>query len=161
MNRNFELLAPAGDFERLETALRFGADAVYCGGPMLQLRAGNVAFSMDELQKGIQLAHSLGKKVYVTVNAFAYNEEIEAAKDYAQALRGIGFGQTRTYGEIAAALGKPGAARAVGRACGKNPLLIVIPCHRVIGSGGKMTGFAAGIEIKRALLSLERADIHA
>lgn len=78
-----------------------------------------------------------------------------------QALRGIGFGQTRTYGEIAAALGKPGAARAVGRACGKNPLLIVIPCHRVIGSGGKMTGFAAGIEIKRALLSLERADIHA
>ena len=90
MNRNFELLAPAGDFERLETALRFGADAVYCGGPMLQLRAGNVAFSMDELEKGIQLAHSLGKKVYVTVNAFAYNEEIEAAKDYAQALHGIG-----------------------------------------------------------------------
>ena len=90
MNHNFELLAPAGDYERLETALRFGADAVYAGGPMLQLRAGNVAFTMDELARGIQLAHSMNKKVYVTVNAFAYNDEIDAAKDYAQALKGIG-----------------------------------------------------------------------
>ena len=68
----------------------------------------------------------------------------------------IPYGQTRSYGEIAARLSVPGAARAVGRACGKNPLLIVVPCHRVISSAGKLTGFAAGVEMKQALLALEK-----
>lgn len=72
-----------------------------------------------------------------------------------RALREIPYGQTRTYGQIAAQLGKPGAARAVGRACGKNPLLIVVPCHRVLGGGGRLTGFAAGLEAKRRLLETE------
>ncbi len=76
-----------------------------------------------------------------------------------QALREIPYGQTRTYGQIAAQLGKPGASRAVGRACGKNPLLIVIPCHRVLGGGGKLTGFAAGLDVKRALLAMEGTKI--
>ena len=74
-------------------------------------------------------------------------------------LREIPYGETRTYGQIAARLGMPGAAQAVGRACGANPLLILTPCHRVIGAGGKLTGFAAGIEAKRALLVLEGHDI--
>ena len=69
----------------------------------------------------------------------------------------IPYGQTATYAQIAARIGKPGAARAVGRACGKNPLLIVVPCHRVIGSRAKLTGYAAGIELKRKLLQLENA----
>ena len=87
---SFELLAPAGDLERLRTALRFGADAVYVGGPMLQLRAGSVGFSMDDLAVAVQETHARGKKLYVTVNAFANNREIDLLPDYAQALAGVG-----------------------------------------------------------------------
>jgi len=86
----FELLSPAGDMERLETALRFGADAVYVGGPKLQLRAGSVGFTMESLAEAVQKAHALGKKLYVTVNAFAHNEDVDAAGDYARALHAIG-----------------------------------------------------------------------
>ena len=67
-------------------------------------------------------------------------------------LRAIPFGETRTYGQIAAALGRPGASRAVGRACSANPVLILTPCHRVVGAAGTLTGFAAGLDMKRALL---------
>jgi len=70
-------------------------------------------------------------------------------------LREIPFGETRTYGEIAHSLGKPGSSRAVGGANGANPIVIVIPCHRVIGTDGSLTGFGGGIEAKRALLALE------
>ena len=87
---SFELLAPAGDLERLRTALRFGADAVYAGGPMLQLRAGSVGFTMDNLTTAAREAHALGKKLYVTVNAFANNREIEMLPDYAQTLAAAG-----------------------------------------------------------------------
>lgn len=90
MNTQFELLSPAGDMERLETALRFGADAVYCGGPMLQLRSGNVGFTMDDLALGAKKCHEKGKKLYVTVNAFANNGEIDSCGDYAKTLRDIG-----------------------------------------------------------------------
>ena len=67
----------------------------------------------------------------------------------------IPFGKTKTYGEIAKAIGKPKAARAVGSACGKNPLAIIIPCHRVLGMNGKIAGFAWGTEIKEWLLGHE------
>jgi methylated-DNA-[protein]-cysteine S-methyltransferase len=67
----------------------------------------------------------------------------------------IGFGQTNTYGEIAKKIGHPTAARAVGRALGSNPIPIVIPCHRVIGASGKLTGYAGGLDRKIALLELE------
>jgi len=71
--------------------------------------------------------------------------------------RAIAPGQTRTYGEIAAALGQPGAARAVGRAEGDNPFAPIVPCHRVMGAGGAPTGFSApgGIDTKRRLLLIE------
>jgi len=72
-----------------------------------------------------------------------------------QTLVQIPFGEVRSYGQIAASLGLPKAARAVGRACARNPLLIVVPCHRVIGASGRLTGFAAGIEAKKALLGFE------
>ena len=75
-----------------------------------------------------------------------------------EALRGIPYGQTRTYGEIAAAVGRPKAARAVGMANHDNPLLIFTPCHRVVGKGGALTGFACGLEVKRWLLALEGAE---
>jgi methylated-DNA-[protein]-cysteine S-methyltransferase len=73
-----------------------------------------------------------------------------------EALRGIPYGETRTYRDIAVAVGRPKAVRAVGNANGRNPLPIVIPCHRVIGSDGSLTGFGGGIEAKRYLLELEQ-----
>ena len=72
------------------------------------------------------------------------------------ALRTIPYGQTRSYGEIAAQVGSPAAARAVGLANGRNPISIIVPCHRVIGSGGGLTGYGGGIDRKRALLTLEK-----
>lgn len=70
-------------------------------------------------------------------------------------LRDIPYGMTRTYGEQAAAMGQPTASRAVGGANGRNPLSILVPCHRVIGANGSLTGFAGGLETKRLLLGLE------
>ena len=67
----------------------------------------------------------------------------------------IPFGETKTYGEIAAAIGKPKATRAVGSACNKNHILLAVPCHRVIGSGGRLTGFAWGTDMKKWLLGHE------
>ena len=71
------------------------------------------------------------------------------------ALLTIPFGQTWTYGQIAAQIGRPQAVRAVGAANGRNPLPIVIPCHRVIGANGSLTGFAGGVQVKEKLLALE------
>jgi methylated-DNA-[protein]-cysteine S-methyltransferase len=71
-------------------------------------------------------------------------------------LAAIPFGQTRSYGEIARALGRPTASRAVGAANGANPLAIVVPCHRVIGAAGQLTGYAGGLPAKRWLLDHER-----
>jgi len=73
-----------------------------------------------------------------------------------QALRRIPYGETVSYGAIAEAVGRPSASRAVGAANGANPLPIVVPCHRVIGSTGKLTGFGGGLDTKAALLALER-----
>ena len=72
-------------------------------------------------------------------------------------LLNIPYGETATYSEIARRIGKPGASRAVGMACNRNPLLLVVPCHRVVSADGKLTGFVAGFERKRMLLELESA----
>ncbi|MEE8134780.1 MAG: methylated-DNA--[protein]-cysteine S-methyltransferase [Gemmatimonadales bacterium] len=71
------------------------------------------------------------------------------------ALQNIPYGSTVTYGELAAGLGRPGAARAVGSANGRNPIPIVVPCHRVIAAGGKLGGYGGGLTLKRQLLDLE------
>lgn len=71
------------------------------------------------------------------------------------ALQQIPYGTTRTYGEIATAIGNPRASRAVGMACNKNPLLLIVPCHRVVGANGQLTGFAYGTDAKQWLLELE------
>ncbi len=76
-------------------------------------------------------------------------------KEVWQALATIPFGETRSYAQIAAQIGRPKAVRAVGAANGKNPISIIVPCHRVIGSNGKLTGFAGGLETKATLLKLE------
>lgn len=72
-------------------------------------------------------------------------------------LRAIPFGRTRSYGDIAREIGRPKAGRAVGAACGANPVPLVIPCHRVVGSGGALTGFSCGLGYKVKLLELEGA----
>jgi len=72
------------------------------------------------------------------------------------ALLNIPYGETRTYQEIAQAIGQPKAARAVGGACHRNPIGIIIPCHRVIGSNGKLTGYYGGLDLKQQLLTHEK-----
>ncbi len=67
----------------------------------------------------------------------------------------IPCGEVKTYGEIAKALGNPKSARAVGLACNKNPIIILIPCHRVVGKNGNLTGYACGLDMKKYLLSIE------
>jgi len=75
------------------------------------------------------------------------------------ALCDIPYGETRSYGQIAEAIGRTGAARAVGRAVGSNPVSIVVPCHRVIGSNGGLTGYGGGLHRKAALLDLETRKV--
>jgi len=79
----------------------------------------------------------------------------EFQKTVWEALHRIPYGETRSYKQIATMIGRPDASRAVGMANGKNPILLLTPCHRVVGSDGKLTGYAAGLEIKEQLLELE------
>jgi methylated-DNA-[protein]-cysteine S-methyltransferase len=79
----------------------------------------------------------------------------EAARQLKEYFAGERFAETRTYGGVAASLGRPSAARAVGAANGQNPFCIVVPCHRLIGAGGGLVDYAAGVEVKRWLLDHE------
>lgn len=74
------------------------------------------------------------------------------------AVQTIPYGETRSYGEIAEQLGSPAACRAVGTAAGRNPIPVIVPCHRVVGSTGALTGYSGGIDCKRSLLALERTS---
>ena len=85
-----ELLAPAGDLEKLKVAFLYGADAVYCGGPILGLRANAKNFTFDDLKEGLEYAHNLGKKVYVTVNIVLHNKETDKVLEYLHKLDSIG-----------------------------------------------------------------------
>ncbi len=85
-----ELLAPAGDLEKLKVAFHYGADAVYIGGQSFGLRAKSKNFDLDEMAEGIRFAHNLGKRVYVTANIFAHNEDIDRVSDYFLELEKIG-----------------------------------------------------------------------
>ncbi len=77
------------------------------------------------------------------------------ARDVLAATAKVGYGEVATYGEVAKRIGKPKAARAVGAALGSNPIPIVVPCHRVVGAGGRLTGYSGGLHRKEALLRLE------
>jgi len=74
-----------------------------------------------------------------------------------KALQKVPYGETCSYGEIASVIGKPKASRAVGMANNRNPIAIIVPCHRVIGSNGNLTGYAGGLELKKKLLDLEKS----
>lgn len=88
--KRVELLAPAGNMEKLKMAFHYGADAVFLGGKMFNLRAGSANFEDDELKESVDYAHSLGKKVYVTLNIIAHNKELEILPDYVKTLERIG-----------------------------------------------------------------------
>lgn len=75
-----------------------------------------------------------------------------------RALCEIPYGETRTYKDVASSIGRPKASRAVGLANNRNPIAIIVPCHRVIGSTGKLVGYASGLEVKEFLLKLEKAN---
>ncbi|MEV6599000.1 methylated-DNA--[protein]-cysteine S-methyltransferase [Actinoplanes sp. NPDC051346] len=94
-----------------------------------------------------------------TITDFAVPVELRGGSDFERAVWGeiarVPYGEMRTYGAIATALGDPGAARAVGTACNRNPVPVIVPCHRVVGAGGKLVGFGGGLPRKRHLLELE------
>ncbi|MBO4359310.1 MAG: U32 family peptidase [Eubacteriaceae bacterium] len=85
-----ELLSPAGDMEAVRAAVMYGADAVYAGGPFLQLRSSRAGFSVESLAEACSLVHACSKKLYVTVNSFAYTDEVSLLGDYASELANIG-----------------------------------------------------------------------
>ncbi len=95
------------------------------------------------------------KEFNVSLDWEGHSEFYKAVWSY---LLSIPIGKTKSYGEIARHLENPGASRAVGLANGKNPIPIIVPCHRVIGSNGALTGFALGLEIKKRLLALENPE---
>lgn len=114
----------------------------HCPSPLSDLAAGQIMEYFQGKRKDFDLP------IYAPGTPFQMAVWHEISR--------IPYGQTRTYGEIAAAIGKPGAARAVGIACNRNPLWILIPCHRVVGSGNRLTGYAGGLSMKQFLLELEQ-----
>ncbi|RZU51031.1 methylated-DNA-[protein]-cysteine S-methyltransferase [Krasilnikovia cinnamomea] len=123
----------------LVVGVRFGAAA----GP------GGAHPALDQLS-----AYFAGE-----LTAFTVPYELVGGSEFERAvwteIAKIPYGETITYGAIATGLGDPGAARAVGTACNHNPVPVIVPCHRVVGAGGKMVGFGGGLERKRKLLELE------
>lgn len=97
--------------------------------------------------------HAAGFDVPLDLQGTAFQRAVWAA------LIAIPRGQTRSYGEIAATLGSAGAVRAVGGAIGRNPVSVIVPCHRVVGANGSLTGYAGGTDRKQALLGLEKAEL--
>ena len=83
----------------------------------------------------------------------------EFQKSVWEAIAAVPYGQTTSYGELAARIGRPRATRAVGQATGANPVPIIIPCHRIVGSSGDLTGFAGGLPLKERLLALEQGAL--
>jgi methylated-DNA-[protein]-cysteine S-methyltransferase len=136
----------------------------------LKFRQGRRPASLErELKReGYILSHDEDRTAAVREQLFEYfagerrSFEVPVAargSDFEEAvwkeLSRIPFGQTRTYGQVAAAIGRPGEAVEVGKTCAANPILLVIPCHRVVGSDGSLKGYAGGLPIKASLLSLE------
>jgi methylated-DNA-[protein]-cysteine S-methyltransferase len=105
------------------------------------------------------LEYISGKNQHLDLN-FAYEGTEFQEKVWKQVFK-IKFGQTMTYSEIAEKIGNPGAARAVGTAVGSNPLPLLVPCHRVVASGGKLTGYFAGegVETQQLILDIERSKL--
>ncbi len=131
--------------ENAVTAIRFSAGGAQDASPLLDAAEAQ----LREYFAGARRTFDLPLAPHGT----AFQQRVWAA------LRTIPYGETRTYGELAAAIDSPNASRAVGMANHRNPIPIIIPCHRVIGANGTLTGYAGGLEIKRRLLALEGINI--
>lgn len=101
----------------------------------------------------------LGKRKKFDI-PFSFEDETPFRQKVYSALLQVPYGKTVSYKELAAMIGNPNASRAVGGALNKNPLLIIVPCHRVLGSNGSLTGFAAGTDKKQFLIQLEKKNIN-
>ncbi len=130
-------------------------------------RIGRVRFDATIVEKPTALSQDVAQQLgdYFDGARTAFDLPLDPAgtdfqKRAWQALREIPYGETVSYGEQARRLGDVGLARAVGAANGRNPISIVVPCHRVVGSTGSLTGFAAGLDAKKFLLDLERRVAH-
>lgn len=135
------------DFEprmRRFMRLRHGASDLSEGGQTGSVRAALVAYFSGDATALDELPLETG--------GTAFQQAVW------QALRAIPHGQTRTYGQLAEAIGRPTAVRAVGLANGANAIALIVPCHRVIGRDGTLTGYAGGLERKQWLLELERGE---
>lgn len=111
----------------------------------------------DEITKKIKsqlLAYCQGKLLKFDLDLFVEGTEFQ--KKVWEEMQKIPYGKTMTYGELAAKVGNPKGARAVGMACNRNKIPVIIPCHRVVGKNGKLTGFAGGLDIKEFLLKIEK-----
>ena len=124
-----------------ESKYRAAAEATHEDGELLALAAAEVTHFLKGEQRGFT--------VPIEPRGTAFQSSVW------RELRNIPWGETRSYYDIASSLEKPSASRAVGAAIGRNPLPLIIPCHRVIGSNGSLTGFAGGLTIKRQLLLIE------
>ncbi len=134
---------------------------------------GELSYALDEtgvcavhfgLSKGAtpgedEAADQLRAYFEGTLTDFALPLSVTRGSDFERAvwqqMTLIPYGETKSYGAVAAAVGEPGGAQAVGTACNRNPLPVIVPCHRIIGSDGKLVGFGGGLERKRILLELE------
>ena len=125
-----------------------------------RLPGGILVESQEELKRyEIELAEYLGGKRKSFTIPFDYNgTDFQLA--VWSALCEIPYGETRSYSDIASAINKSAAVRAVGTAIGANPVLITVPCHRVVGKNGSLTGYRGGLEMKTQLLDLERQAFH-
>lgn len=152
------MASPVGELKLVASAKGLAAILWEHDNPN-RVRLGEMADGADHpvlVEAGRQLnEYFSGKRKAFSVPLDFSGTEFQ--KSVWNALLTIPYGETRSYGEIAVQLGNPKAVRAVGAANGKNPISIIAPCHRVIGSNGKLTGFAGGLEAKSALLRIESA----
>jgi len=128
---------------------------VVCGGAVCEIKFTSEPVCGEENAVTAQLREYLeGKRrtfeAELALTGTAFQKKVW------QALLDIPYGETRTYGQIAAAIGNPGACRAVGMACNRNPICIIVPCHRVVGANGSLVGYAEGVDKKSFLLNIEQ-----
>lgn len=128
-------------------ALEFDAPAI--DARPLSTAARSIADAVRQHLDAYFLRRQVALRVPIAPSGTPFQQQVWSA------LRGIPYGETASYAKIARVVGRPAAVRAVGAANGRNPIAILVPCHRVIGADGTLTGYAGGLERKRALLLLE------
>ncbi len=159
MNYSYDTFStPLGDFSVALNASGAVAATAFGGLRALRARLGQGRLELDRaktepVRREID-EYFAGRRRKFTIRLAPAGTPFQQA--IWQALRQIPYGRTVTYGEVAAATGKPTASRAVGRANATNPICLLIPCHRVIGSDGSLTGYAFGEDVKWALLEHEK-----